>query len=66
MVRSNKRLPIHGAPRKDSIGSLTKATLESQASLLPCRWLRDVTVRGGLRLNQGHTLVYSRPNPPGM
>ncbi|KAG8319311.1 hypothetical protein J6590_094502, partial [Homalodisca vitripennis] len=28
-----------------------KATLESQASLLPCYWLRDVTLRGGLRLN---------------
>ncbi|XP_046685222.1 uncharacterized protein LOC124370961 [Homalodisca vitripennis] len=40
-----------------------KATLESQASLLPCRWLRDVTVRGGLGLNHlgvshPHTFTY--------
>ncbi|KAG8267938.1 hypothetical protein J6590_039322 [Homalodisca vitripennis] len=43
----------------------TAATLESQASLLPCYWLRDVTVRGGLRLNHlgvshpaSHTFTY--------
>ncbi|KAG8287303.1 hypothetical protein J6590_041547 [Homalodisca vitripennis] len=43
--------------------ALPKATLESQASLLPCHCLRDVTVRGGLRLNHlgvshPHTFTY--------